>query len=248
MVSITLTEQQFVRAKAAGEKRYEFHRSRQTEHRTGLTTTNAGYDVTGAVGELAVAKYLGVMDGWVDFTPHYSDLKADVGDDIQVRTGSHRRSKPYLYRDQKPEQRFVFARRLGKEREVELAGWCWIAEAQQEQWWKEVGGRPPAYWPPRSVMRPMEQMLLCERQTQLWQEYEDLLALGSSGPGSKAEKQMFRRLDWWCQTEAEQLWASRLTDPALANQDCLWGSGRICPDAVACCRSCAATGRWRGAA
>jgi hypothetical protein len=238
---VTLSKAQLQRAEAAGEKRYKFHRSRPTKHRTGLATTNASYDITGAVGELAIALYVGVADEWVDFTPDFSSLPADIGSDLQVRTGRHPRSKPFLYDNMKPEQRFAFARRLESPEKVELVGWCWVGEAQQEQWWKQAGSRPPVYWPPNSVFYPMQSLLLCERQCQLWQNYEHLLAMGSNGLNGKYEASLLKRLDWWVDAELEY----RKAQPKGQRYAvCLWGKGRTCPDAVACCTACAITGAW----
>jgi hypothetical protein len=76
------------------------------------------------------------------------------------------------------------------------------------------------------------------RQRELWENYEHLLAMGAAGIGSKYEASLLKRLDWWVGAERECRLDERYTS-------CIWGEGKECPDAVACCSVCAYTRRWQ---
>ena len=81
------------------------------------------------------------------------------------------------------------------------------------------------------------------RQRELWENYEHLLAMGAAGIGSKYEASLLKRLDWWVDAERE----CRQEDQPVGERytGCIWGEGKVCPDAVACCSVCAYTRRWQ---
>ena len=80
--------------------------------------------------------------------------------------------------------------------------------------------------------------LLCERQAELWDEYESLLKMGKAGLGSPEEEQALRRLGWWDTAERQH----RLEHP---DTGCIHGD-KGCPDkSLVCCTVCAITGSWR---
>jgi len=81
--------------------------------------------------------------------------------------------------------------------------------------------------------------LLCERQAQLWSQYESLLQMGKAGMGSPEEKKALNRLGWWDTAERQH----RLEHP---DTRCIHGLDATCPDeALVCCWYCAFTGKWR---
>ena len=79
--------------------------------------------------------------------------------------------------------------------------------------------------------------LLCERQAELWDEYESLLKMGKGGMGSPEEEQILRRLGWWDTAEREH----RLKHP---DTKCIHGLNATSDKALVCCWYCAFTGIW----
>lgn len=109
--------------------------------------------VEGAMGECAVAVALGLpWDGAL------GDLDAaDVGN-LQVRTRSKHWYDLIVHRDDPDDDKFILV--TGKNGTYFLQGWLYGWECKQEWFLKDpTGNRPPAYFVPKSNLRPIETLL-----------------------------------------------------------------------------------------
>lgn len=105
--------------------------------------------IEGAIGELVVAKVLGIYwDGSVN-TFSRSDLPG-----VEVRT----RSEPYydLIVRENDKDDAVFVLVTGKCPSYVVRGWLKGREAKQQQWLKNHGGRPPAFFVPQEALKPLK--------------------------------------------------------------------------------------------
>lgn len=104
---------------------------------------------TGAIGEFAAAKALGLYPG---FTVNNFD-GPDIQPNIQVRA-THKGRLILTNRD-KSNEKFVLV--LGYGPDLDVAGWIWGHEGKQDKWLTDVkNGRPPAYFIPTDALRPIE--------------------------------------------------------------------------------------------
>jgi hypothetical protein len=101
----------------------------------------------GAYAEFAVAKALNLYPG---FTVNNFD-GPDIEPNIEVRAAPKGRliitDKDNSYR------KFVLV--LGEAPTLELVGWIWGYEGQKKEFIFAPNGRPPAYFVPRELLRPM---------------------------------------------------------------------------------------------
>ena len=100
-------------------------------------------NVTGAIGEMMVAKHL---DYFWSGTIGTVKAVADVGPCFQVRATDHPHGKLIAYPEDNDRQPYILARVLLPD--VHLVGWLWGAEAKQKQFWR-TDVRSPAFfaWP-----------------------------------------------------------------------------------------------------
>jgi hypothetical protein len=108
--------------------------------------------VEGALGEVAVAKALNLYwDGSVD------TWKApDIGDHIQVRCRS-KEGDALIVRDGDSDTE-VFILVTGQAPKYTVRGWLTGAEAKQEKWISNPGGRGAAFFVPQSELRPLSEL------------------------------------------------------------------------------------------
>lgn len=98
--------------------------------------------VEGALGELAVAKALGMY-----WSGSINGFRApDVGQSIQVRTRS-RHDYDLIVRDSDADEA-AFVLVTGSAPEYHVRGWMRGALAKRDEYRQEHGGRPPAYFVP----------------------------------------------------------------------------------------------------
>jgi hypothetical protein len=104
--------------------------------------------VKGCLGEMAVAKALGIY--WCGNLGDFG--AADVGD-LQVRTRSRHDQDLIVHPSDKDTDRFILVTGTG-DRFV-LQGWCYGEEAKLQAYWKDPAGGRPAYFVPKSALSPM---------------------------------------------------------------------------------------------
>lgn len=115
-----------------------------------------GLHLTGAAGEIAVAKALGVY-----WPPSVGTFKApDIGSDVQVRTRTQDSHELIVRPDDSSDDFYVLV--IGRLPSFRIVGWIHGAQAKQERWIQMHGGRPPAYFIPQSeltsINQPMERV------------------------------------------------------------------------------------------
>lgn len=105
--------------------------------------------VLGALGELAVCRYLGYVG---ELTVDTYKTAADVGQ-YEVRTRS-RPNYELIVRDDDPNDA-VFILVLKDGPVFRIKGWIRGRDAKRAEWVQRYGGRPPAYFVPHASMRVM---------------------------------------------------------------------------------------------
>lgn len=100
----------------------------------------------GALGELAVAKYLG--DYWGGTVNTFHRL-ADVGNNIEVRATTNNRQS-LIFRDRDSLESFFFLVIQISEETYKIAGFIQGKDAKKEEFYGSPNERPPAYFVPQS--------------------------------------------------------------------------------------------------
>ena len=106
----------------------------------------------GALGEMAVAKYLDLYwSGSVD-----TFALADIGREIQVRTTDKDTNRLIVRPVDDNEACFVLAR--GRNDHYDIVGWVFGLEAKRPELSQAPGGRDSAYFVPDSALRPITEL------------------------------------------------------------------------------------------
>jgi len=156
-VKVTLTKAE---AKAATTKAVIINERRRAYGSVGKNNQDkATYkksNIIGYLGEAAVAKALGIQ---VEGPTPYDKSKADLSEDIQVRTTPYEGGHLLLSKDDHSAHRFILV--TGGGVDFTLRGWFYGYEGQVEHYWKDLAnnGRP-AYFIPQCDLRPMEGFLI----------------------------------------------------------------------------------------
>ena len=110
--------------------------------------------ILAAQGEMAVAKALNLF--WSGTVGEYGAI--DVGGAVEVRTRSQQWHELIIHEDDRDDVPFVLV--LGGNAPLMfLAGWIWGREGKQPKFWKDPAKGRPAYFVPRSGLRPMADLV-----------------------------------------------------------------------------------------
>lgn len=117
--------------------------------------------VQGCLGELAVAKALGLpWDGkffddakWQEWRKNGHDVSG-----LEVRSTRWRSGRLILHRDDNDALPFVLVRACNGAL-FEIAGWYWGRDGKKEAWWEDVGRNRPCFYVPNSLLRPMGELI-----------------------------------------------------------------------------------------
>jgi hypothetical protein len=109
----------------------------------------------GAAGEMAVASYLGMKEHL------YQEKEARRGSDdlpggIDVKTRSCHSYDLIVQKGSDARKKFVLVT-ISRQQTL-IWGWCWGEEAMDEKFWADPARGRPAYFFPRSMLRPMESL------------------------------------------------------------------------------------------
>ena len=161
-LSVTLTPEEYEWAKSIGLKRNSEAKKQGRSDAHGLTgTSGEKQHIEGACGELAFAKWLGVV--WPATVNTYQQ-GGDVGN-IQVRTRSRLEYDLLVRKNDKDGALFILMQ--GQSPTFRVAGGLWGKQCKNEIWSKGYGGRPPAYFVPRSALLQGEELLRAIIQTEV---------------------------------------------------------------------------------
>jgi hypothetical protein len=109
-----------------------------------------GIHIEGALGELALAKFLGVY--W-DGSVNTFKTKGDLGE-TEVRTRSRSDYDLIVREDDREDAVYVLV--VGKAPAYRVVGWMLGKEAKQDRWVRTYGGRTPAYFVPQAALHPFK--------------------------------------------------------------------------------------------
>jgi hypothetical protein len=111
----------------------------------------------GAAGEMAVASYLGLKQYL------YQETEARRGSDdlpgIDVKTRSRYKYDLIVQKQEDPRKKFVLV--TIEDHKTFIHGWCYGKEAMEEKYWADPAKGRPAYFVPKSELRPMSELQQC---------------------------------------------------------------------------------------
>lgn len=115
--------------------------------------------VAGAMGELAVAKCLGL---YFPLSVNTFKTGADVGACFQVRTRSREDYELIVRKDDRDDDRFVLV--VGTPPKLRVCGWITGGEAKQDVWLANHGDRGACWFVPQVELRPITDLLAADRR------------------------------------------------------------------------------------
>lgn len=111
--------------------------------------------VEGVAGEMACAQALNVY--WV---PTVNTFKSpDLADDIQVKTRGRADYDLLVRPKDDVEHLFVLVTKEPANLVYRVHGWLTGADAKQQKYLQNYGGRAPAYFAPQAVLNPIEDLI-----------------------------------------------------------------------------------------
>jgi hypothetical protein len=111
------------------------------------------HDIEAALGELALAKAMGVF-----WNGAIGNLKADDVGVLQVRTTRYDNGRLTIHPPDADDRAFVLI--TGRAPHFTLRGWMRACDAKQDKWWTDpTGGKRPAFFVPQSELHPIEDIL-----------------------------------------------------------------------------------------
>ena len=154
-VKITLTSAELLQGAIVGVMRYVQNVKRGSVDRKGAETAKNGWQVhiTGAVGELVVAKHFGKFwSGSIGNTK-----AADVGN-LQIRTAfAGGRTAPHLILHADDDSDAPYFLVSGSGLDYEIYGWIMGRHGKAPQFWGDpFGTGRPAYWVPASALHAVD--------------------------------------------------------------------------------------------
>lgn len=149
-MTVTLTPYEVQMGATVGLRRHLEALELRLPDRHGYQGDGWGIHIEGALGELALAKYLGkYWDGSVNTFKR----QGDVGQ-IQVRTRSRDDFELLVRPDDRDEDIFVLV--VGQAPRYRVVGWIRGSEAKRPEWQQTYGQRPPAYFVPQASLKPLK--------------------------------------------------------------------------------------------
>jgi hypothetical protein len=109
-------------------------------------------DIVGAIGELVVAKSLGIY-----WSPSVGARDSDVGDvaGYQVRATTIAGASLVIRDNDRDERPYVLV--IGEPPRLTIAGWIYPPSARRVEWRRSPNGGPPAYFVPAGSLRPWDE-------------------------------------------------------------------------------------------
>jgi len=150
-VEITLSMWEIMQAAFVGAMRQVSALSLNRKSRYGEEGENDWQiHIEGALGEFAVAKYLGIFWNGTLGSIHLPDVVT-----YQVRTRSKHHYDLLVHDEDKDNDIFILV--TGKNGNYVIRGWMVAKQAKnRDKYWKNVGNDRPAYFVPQSDINPIE--------------------------------------------------------------------------------------------
>jgi hypothetical protein len=158
-IEFVFTEEEREAACKEAFRRQAVNEIRGLKGRNGGATTGAmalTIHLLGAAGEMAVASYLGLKDHL------YQEAEAkrgscDLPGNIDVKTRSKAGYDLIVQKDESPEKKFVLVTIENKK--TLIHGWICAKDAMKECFWADPAGGRPAYFVPKTALRPMNTLI-----------------------------------------------------------------------------------------
>lgn len=155
MIEVHLEPEELLLAETIGKRRWKSVVEWGLKDKHGMPNGDEAKQIYGASGEVAAAKAMNLF--WPATVDKFKD--PDIYPDIQVKTRT-KHSYNLIVRDgDNPDYRFVLVTGLvpakGLTTDFKVWGWCWGWEAKNEKYRDNPGGFEPAFFPPKSVLRPI---------------------------------------------------------------------------------------------
>lgn len=155
---VELTTAEMILAGSVGVIRQSTNLSDGREDAHGAARDNGWQlHIDGALGELAVAKFLNLF-----WSGQLGNLRADDVGSLQVRTTTHDAGRLLIHKTDPDDKVFVLV--VGYAPSLRLAGWILGRDAKQEKWWDDpmaLKGREPrpCFCVPQLRLNPMAQLV-----------------------------------------------------------------------------------------
>lgn len=148
-VNVILNSAEILLGAQVGIMRQIYNLKKGYNERYGANSKNAWQNhIEGALGELAVAKTLGIY-----YPVQVGDLGAgDIGK-LEVRTTPYANGSLRLHRADKDGRVFVLV--TGLNGAYKVRGWMLAKLGKDECWWGEMVKGRPAFWVPQDQLNPI---------------------------------------------------------------------------------------------
>ena len=116
----------------------------------------------GALGEMAVAEYLGLSDqAFNESEPVWGS--ADLPHNVEVKTRSRHWHDLIVQRNERPDKIIVLV--TIQQDDIRLQGWCRAGDVMRDEYWADPAGGRAAYFIPKNVLEPAEELRDILKQT-----------------------------------------------------------------------------------
>jgi hypothetical protein len=153
---VTLTSWEMMMGAQAGVMRRVENIQHGAQHKHGGERKGNDWQlaIEGALGEMALAKYLGLY--WSGKGRYRAHDVGGVGPGsplgYEVRTRS-REDYDLILHPEDPDDRIVWLV-VGKSGAYTVKGWIKAGDGKKDEYWKDPAGDRPAYFVPQNVLRP----------------------------------------------------------------------------------------------
>ena len=108
-------------------------------------------DIAGAIGEMAVAKCLGLEDFVFTFNKNWGTYDLPPNLDVKTALGHSRRL--HIFKDEKPNKIFVLA--TFAQETIKVWGWSYGGDVMLDEFIDNPTGRGDAYFVPSKALQPI---------------------------------------------------------------------------------------------
>lgn len=154
-IDIVLTDYELELCYAEATLRHEYNKTKKRLGRlNGPRQDDRGWqiDVAGAIGEMACAKYLDLLDYVFIFNDNYGKYDLPPNIDVKTSLGHNRRLPIFLNED--PKKVFVFA--TYAHNVIRLQGWIIGKDGMNSAFIDNPVGRGESYYVPKFALQTME--------------------------------------------------------------------------------------------
>lgn len=155
-IQIFLTDEEKRQAVEEGLRRQTVNRKNNIKGRNGGPTTgkkSLDIDILGAVGEMAVAKY---MDMKKDLYKEKEPIRgsSDLLYDIDVKTRSKHYYDLIVQKNENPNKKYILVTIENKI--ILIHGWIYASKAMDKKYWSDPARGRPAYFFPKNKLNHIE--------------------------------------------------------------------------------------------